>query len=173
MSEKEKKNDISLWKAISLFVVVDIAIGLLIRRYYSKRPRPPSSSASKGKEKWINWEEIQRQKTQSSQSAKSSTYRPYESFEQSYRSQSQSSQLSQEQIQYVPYLDRHLRNLEMDREIGRAIPSQADVKQAYRTLCLKTHPDVLGADHPNKQEAEKKFIEATTSYNYLLKHLPK
>jgi hypothetical protein len=171
MSEKEKKKDYTVWTALSLFFVVDIAIGLLIRKYFSSK-RPPSS-ASKGKEKWVNWEDIQRQKTQSYHSTNSYTYRPYESFEQTYRTHSQSSHRPEEQIQYVPYLDRHLRNLEMKTDMGHPIPSQTEVKQAYRNICLKTHPDVLGVDHPNKQQAEKKFIEATSSYNYLLKHLPK
>lgn len=94
-----------------------------------------------------------------------------------YSSSSKTSSEARNKTKHFKYqstrvIDRHLDVLGIPKIIG-VQPKEVEIKDAYRKICLKTHPDVLGSNHPGRQEAEKKFIEATNSYNFLLKYVRK
>ncbi|MFN3678328.1 J domain-containing protein [Thermosynechococcus sp.] len=50
--------------------------------------------------------------------------------------------------------------------------SKAEIKQAYRRLCLECHPDKLPPDTPKKarQIVEEHFKQINEAYAYLMEH---
>jgi curved DNA-binding protein CbpA len=64
-------------------------------------------------------------------------------------------------------LERHLKVLEMPLH---KIPTAKEIKDSYRIVSLKTHPDTLGPDTNNqiKVEYNKRFINATVAHDRLL-----
>jgi hypothetical protein len=147
---------VPVWKALSIFITLDILIWLAVRRF--SIPKKTQTTSERLQQDFVSWSRMAYEQQQAS-------FGPRPSNAQQ-RVNPMNSQTS------TRVIDRHLDALGIPKVIG-VLPKEADIKDAYRKICLKTHPDVLGTDHPEKQQAEKKFIEATTSYNYLLDYLKK
>jgi hypothetical protein len=60
-----------------------------------------------------------------------------------------------------------LRRLNMSVAV-RSIPSEKELKQAYRRIALKTHPDRLALGDPRREQHARTFDEATGAYKRLL-----
>jgi hypothetical protein len=143
------------WKTFTIFLAVDVLIWIFVRRYVY-----PKNAKERFKHEFSSWikdaYEHQTERTANS----------------NWNSQSRTSQSIKFDHPSSRVIDKHLDTLGLSKRVG-IVPKEAEIKDAYRKICLKTHPDVLGSDHPDKQIAERKFIEATSSYNFLLEYLRK
>ena len=158
---------VPVWKAISIFVTLDIVIWLLVRRF--SFPKNKQTRKERFQQDFVSWSRMAYEQ----QAQASSGPRP-SSGGSSPGSSTHHQRVNTMNFQRSPprIIDRHLDILGIPKVMG-VLPKETDVKDAYRKICLQTHPDVLGSGHPQKQQAEKKFIEATTSYNFLLDYLRK
>jgi hypothetical protein len=148
---------VPVWKAFSIFITLDILIWLAVRRF--SLPKRSTTTRERFQQDFVSWSKMAYEQQQASRSSGGATNQQ--------RANPMNFQHPSPRV-----IDRHLDVLGIPKAIG-VLPKESEIKDAYRKICLKTHPDVLGSDHPEKQQAEKKFIEATTSYNYLLDYLKK
>lgn len=146
----------SLWKGLSIFITLDVIIWIAVRRYAFRKTKK-----DRFQQEFSSWSRMAYE--QQTSKTHSSTYQGNSSHKYlNYAFKHESNRV----------IDRHLDILEIPKVVG-VIPKEAEIKEAYRKICLKTHPDVLGTDHPEKHQAEKRFIDATTSYNFLLNFVRK
>jgi hypothetical protein len=150
-----------LWKTLTIFITVDILIWILVRRYVY-----PKKTKERFQHEFSSWikDAYEQQQHHHQQPGRTNNW--------SSQSRARASQSMKFHHPSPRAIDKHLDILGISKISGIA-PKEAEIKNAYRKICLQTHPDVLGSDHPDKQRAEQKFIEATASYNFLLEYLRK
>jgi hypothetical protein len=79
------------------------------------------------------------------------------------------------QLDFPSYMIKDLKNLEIDSNNIKysAVDVDNQIKQAYRTLAMKYHPDRLSRDDHMIEINTMKFREITDSYNSLNKFIRK
>ena len=69
---------------------------------------------------------------------------------------------------YRTALPDYLKSAFLTLNLTPKVHSPTEIKEAYRAIALKCHPDRVASDDPKKEELTKKFKEATTAYKLLL-----
>ena len=178
MEKKEKKvnlpvnNSINLTTALSIFITIDIILWIFIKKFIFNKKKRFSSSSSNSSTYSSN--------SNSSNSKFSSNFEEYlKKDSKNYTSTTTGAtggggRTTTTRFDYQSIvssiLDRHYRILEM-KKLSSDLPNEIEIKEAYRKICLKTHPDTFDSNDPEKKQAQNKFIEATKSYNYLIQYL--
>jgi hypothetical protein len=68
---------------------------------------------------------------------------------------------------FPTYLSTYLHLLDLKHQY----PNQEEVKEGYRRMAMKNHPDKISNEDLNKQIKIQNFREATKGYNEIIKHL--
>ena len=69
---------------------------------------------------------------------------------------------------YRTVLPDNLKSAFLTLNLTPKVHSPTEIKDAYRTIALKCHPDRLLPDDPKRDELTKQFKDATVAYKLLL-----
>lgn len=178
-NNNKNNNSLKLSYALGIFLTVDIIIWIFLKRYLNNNKTKPftspftDKSTSNNPSPYANFEEYLKRNSQKykTNSNSNENQQNFNSNTNSYKHTNERKN-EQKKTSFSSIVEGHLRVLELKNSLGN-LPNEAEVKEAYRKVCLKTHPDTFDSNDPKKDQAQIKFIEATNSYNYLLKYLKK
>lgn len=180
---------------LPFFLGMGLALGLNILGYFafktyfrsflnSLKFKPTNSGAPYGIHR-SDFEGVKRYKQQRQQQhqqyyQKQSSTPSNSQHQAEHRSHSSSSStIRKQQDERNAVIKKHL--LQLDMPLSSLNPSVADIKTAYRKICLKTHPDVavVGSSKGNGKEGqgyshrelEQRFLQATAAHDELLRRL--
>lgn len=140
--------------AMGMLICVDIILWYGVKKIFYKNPKNGQYASFWQSKPYQN---SHRQSARASK--KFHIPSPSSSFRQNMTSTS---------MRVPPVVAHHMKVLNINHVTDR-LPTRLEIKDAYRRVCLQTHPDTFGPDMPEseRKRCEQRFIDATRSYEVL------